>query len=519
MMRGCARKALLTFVLVLAAAASVRAQRVVRFVGHGEPDLDARIRQLLAGPYLLIARDTVLPQGQTVQGNVLVVRSTTGIEGTVQGTVLDLDANLFVRPTAHITGDLVNLGGGLYRSELSKTDGTIVNRPLAPYRVDIRGDTVDIEGFSRNPSVIALMPALPSYDRVNGLTVRAAAALRIPAAGRIEPEIRGKASFRTARTSFGGGAELALIHNTSMLKAGFEREAVTNETWMIGDVINSVAFLFAGNDYRNYYEADRVYAEALHEFRVRRMLWGFSLRAQREDGTALRAHNPFAFTGRHFRENFPTPLCSTCNSAPLGRISSATLSGHGGWAGVTAALQANASVEIAGTVAGGDQSFKGYKATGEYAMQGIANHALDVYVYAQGPLPGTDDLPFRRWSTVGGAYTLFTYPVGFFLGDRVAYERTQYLIPGSQRFRLPFVGAPDLTLIHVAGMAWTRTSHRKLEQNLALQLQALVVYVWAAVNPADRSQHEIGFGLGLPVSRRPWERVANGPAARIRSRY
>ncbi len=523
MMRSCARKALLASLLFVAASASaassVRAQRVVRFIGHGEPELDDRLHKFIDGPYLLISNDTIIRQGQTIQGNVLVVHGTTGIEGTVQGTVLVINANVFVRPTTHVTGDLVNLGGGLYRSELSKTDGTISNHPLAPYRIDIRGDTVIIEGVARNPSLFALMPAIPSYDRVNGLTIRAGAALRAPAIGRIEPELRGKASFHTARRSFDGGAELALIHKTSMLAIGAEREVITNETWMIGDLINSVAFLLGGNDYRNYYEADRIYAEGVHEFPVNGMLWGFSLRAQREDANALEAHNPFTVTGRHFRSNFPNALCITCKFTIPGKTSSAIIGGHGGWAGTTAALQIGAAAEFAGDVAGGEHSFHAFRTSGEYAMKAIANHALDIYVYAQGPLPGTDDLPVQRWSTVGGAYSLFTFDVGEFVGDRVFFERTQYLIPGSKRFKLPLIGAPDLTLMHVAGMAWSRNADHKIEQNIAIQLQALILYAWAAVNPADTGQHKIGVGFSLPAAKRPWERVAKGPAPRVRSRF
>jgi hypothetical protein len=516
MMRGCARKALLAFILLIAAAAPARAQRVVRFVGHGERELDNRIRALLRGPYTLIfSHDTIIRQGQTVQGNLLIVRSAAGIEGTVQGTLLELDANVFVRPTAHITGDLINLGGGLYRSELSKTDGTVINRPLAPYRVRTIGDTLEIAGLGRAPSRFPFLVEIPTYDRVSGATLPLGFAVRLPVVGPVEPEVRGQLGFRTSEGKLIGGLELALVRPTTLFAFGFYRGTLTNEAWIRSDFPNTLSFLFGGKDYRNYYQGDRVYAEFDHVFNVSGpVFFGVNLRPQREHARSLVAHDPWVVQNREFRAN---PIINQ------GNISSVTAGSRAGWHGVSSAVQVELSGEFAGKVAGGDFVFNRYIGSAEYAMQAVANHAIDIYFHAQGPLPGTDSLPLQRWSFVGGSPTLYTFPIGFFPGDRVVAVKTEYLIPGNRRLRLPFVGVPDFTLIHAAGMAWTRHERRRLEQNLGAQIQLFVVYARFVVNPssaAGGSKSRFSVGVKLPGTRRPWEKLAEaGRHPRIRSRF
>jgi hypothetical protein len=145
---------------------------------------------------------------------------------------------------------------------------------------------------------------------------------------------------------------------------------------------------------------------------------------------------------------------------------------------------------------------------------------LEIDAYAQGPLPGTDSLPLQRWTFVGGSSTLQTFPIAAFPGDRVVFVRTRYTVPGNPRFRLPLVGAPDISLIHVGGMAWTNARKPGFEQNIGVQLFLMrVAWVRYFINPTDPGgQNELGFGVSLPRSLRPWERLSDGPSPRIRTR-
>jgi hypothetical protein len=507
---------LAALVVAVCAAAPAHAQRL-QFRGNGEPDLDRQIRRVLAQPdYLHISSDTVIGAGQTVPASLVITRATVTIEGTVRGDVLGVDANVFIRPGARIEGQTLNAAGGLYRSELASFNGDVANHPLAPYRVVREADAIWIEGFREPASLIALDGAFgfvpATYDRVNGLTARWGAALVLPMAGTIEPELRGQVSYRTESQRFGGRLELALIRRGSMLLVGADRDVLSSDRWIRGEISNTLSFVSSGKDYRNLYGADRVYAEFAREFKVRSTLWGASVRAQREDAKSLSTGDPWVFQG-------PDTLRSNPGIND-GRIASAILRGFAGRGWATSALMAASELEFSGEVAGGEFNFGRYVTSLDYAAKAIANHILEIDAYAQGPLPGTDSLPLQRWTFVGGSSTLQTFPIAAFPGDRVVFVRTRYTIPGDRRFRLPLVGAPDISLIHVGGMAWTKDRNLGIEQNSGVQLFLMrVAWVRYFINPSDPGdQNELGFGVSLPRRLRPWERLSEGPTPRIRSR-
>src|SRR5690606_14780658 len=114
------------------APAPTAAQRVER-VGSGAASVDERLDEVLAGRYLLVARDTTFGAADTVPGPVLVLGATLIVEGVVAGDLVAVDSEVYLRPTARIVGDAVNIGGGLYRSEHAVVQGLRIDRPEAPY--------------------------------------------------------------------------------------------------------------------------------------------------------------------------------------------------------------------------------------------------------------------------------------------------------------------------------------------------------------------------------------------------
>jgi len=112
------------------------AQRVER-VGSGAASVDARLDDLLAGRYLLVARDTTFAATDTVPGPVLVLGARLIVEGVVAGDLIVVDGEAYLRPTARVIGDAVNIGGGsVYSSSpMSSTDRI---RPLHPARQPAR---------------------------------------------------------------------------------------------------------------------------------------------------------------------------------------------------------------------------------------------------------------------------------------------------------------------------------------------------------------------------------------------
>lgn len=468
--------------------------------GRGDADNDAFLRRFLADDYVLLGRDTVISHSDTIPGNALVLRATVRIDGVVAGDLVAVDANVFLRPTASVLGDVRNIAGGFYPSDLATVAGTTRSEPTAPYYVEERDDgTFVIQGLIQHSSLVlsglyGLQP--PSYDRVDGVTVTAGAGLLLPRVERFEPILRGRVDYRSQRGVITGGAELGMPRGNTELALGAERTTLTNERWISSDLSNSVSYFFTGKDYRDYYEADRAYAELRRTLETGTRTTTMFLRAQIEEATSLPAGSPWTVLGTPREDNI---------AVDESRISSALAGGSVDWMLRNHVVRLGGTLEAAGTALRGRHTFTRYDATADWAMAAFANHTLRFEAHAQGPLPGTDSLPPQRWSFVGGEGTLQTFEMAEFRGDRVAFVETTYSIP-VRRMRVRLLGVPDLQLIHLAGMAWTADESRSFEQNLGVRVRFSVVNVRFVLDPTRAvDKGRFIFGFNMPRRSYPWE--------------
>ena len=484
------------------APAPVSGQRVER-VGVGSPSVDARLDAALAGRYLLVARDTTFGATDTVPGPVVVLGATLIVEGVVAGDLIAVDSEVYLRPTARIVGDAINVGGGLYRSEHAVIQGIRIDRPEERYRVIRSPDTLRIVAAPGRHDIeldgVSGFHA-PTYDRVSGLTLGWGAAYRPPHLADFEPRVHGEVVYRSERGSWGGGLDLWLQRAGTAIVVGARDVTLTNEDWIRDPLRNSLSFFFTGRDYRDYYGARQLYLELRRRSVRGPLALAARLRGQIEDARALRADDPWTVYLDSIRPNLP---------ADEGRISSLIATGSGEWAGTLATVAAGATVELAGAAAAGDFTFGRFAAWADVAMAALANHGLELRLHFRGPLPGTESLPRQRWTFLGGTGTFPAFGIATFRGDRLAFIETTYIIPLGPRFDVPFLGRPDLEVWHAAGMAWTEAQDRGLEQNVAVQLRFPFVTARLATDPtAPVDAARLDLGLTLPhAGRRPWELV------------
>jgi hypothetical protein len=487
---------------LLAFVAGAQAQQVeVR--GRGDIDNDVFLRGLIArGDYTLIAHDTLFTAADTIHGTALVLRATIRFDGVITGDLVIVDGNVFLRPNARILGDIRSIAGGLYSSELATVQGGVRNEPNAPYLVrrEAGDERLVILGTTR-PSVL-LRPglfgfAIPTYDRVDGLTLSYSSGLVLPRMERIEPVLMGRLDYRSQRGAFTGGLELQLPRGATSLNLGAERTTVTNERWIRDDFDNSISYFFIAKDVRDYYAADRAYVELQRTLESGPRTTQAFLRAQVEDGRTLTAASPWTVMGTPRQDNIVIDD---------GRISSLIAGGSLTWTLPQHVVRASALVEAAGEVLGGEHGFARFLVNADWAMAALANHTLRIQPHFQGPLPGTTTLPQQRWSFVGGSGTLTTFEIAEFRGDRVAFVETQYSIP-LDRVQVRFLGTPDLQALHMVGMAWTAAERRGFEQNVGARLRFPMVNVRVLTNPtALVDDLEVSVGVNLPRRSWPWER-------------
>lgn len=490
----------LAAILSIALPGSAIAQDVV-LTGRGEASIDRRLELLLAsGDYVLVANDTLITD--SVPTTLLILDATVTLEGAVAGDLIAVDANVFVRPRASVHGDVVNIAGGIYPSALATVGGTIVDRPLATYTVrrEPRRFVVEARSEEGGLKLGGFMGFdTPTYDRVDALGLTWGASYRLPIYRGFEPWLDGSIGYRSGRGALVGGGALRLVRGPTTISFGAEEWTETNDRWIRGDLRNSLTYLFKERDYRNYYEAERLYAAIDRRFGVQDRSLTVGVRGQLEDASSLGAGDHWTIFDRDVRVNPPIDD---------GRISSVTLRADGEWVGAYAQVEGALRVELAESVLGGDFSFGRVQSEGEWAMKALADHTLVMEWYLQGVLPGTSTLPRQRWTFVGGSGTLKTFDIARFRGDRVVFLETDYIIPLPDRWRIPILGTPDLQLEHAIGMAWTDGDDRDFEQNVGVRLQFFVLYLRVVTDPGDPIDDiELDVGLAWPFGGTyPWRR-------------
>ena len=406
------------FVIALTTLAGPLHAQQVQLRGYGEADLDAWLRSALAAHPLIVTHDTLVRAGDTVRSNVVVIKARFILEGAIVGDLTGIAANVYLRPPARVSGQVTNIAGGLYMSELART-GAVEDRPLAPYSVERNGDTYVVQGQVRRPALSLLGGVrLPEYNRVDGLRVEAGPSILLPPMAGVEPTITASLGYATERKDLISRAQLKLKRGLSTLSFGLANNiTMTNEDWIRPALNNSVAVIWNGHDYRNYYEADISYIEFRRVLERGARTSEYWIRGQDERASALVTGDPFIILKPDsLRFNDPVPSS---------RITSAFVGARTTWTGTSSVGAVQAELEFAGkNGTKSDYAFNAYRVSAEYAMKALANHTLHIKANLRGPFWGTRSLPQQRWTFVGGANTLYTFRLDEFRGDRLAFVQS-----------------------------------------------------------------------------------------------
>lgn len=479
----------------------LRAQDV-RLEGVADSRAVRIVREVLAaGDYLRMDRDTVLPAGFHTAGDLVVVDADVRLEGTVEGRIAVLGGVLYVRPTGRVGGPIANVGGEVYPSGLAAVGEVVEASPDLSVAVefDSTGTRASVRVAPPPPGPRFALPGvfglrLPTYDRVNGLTIAAGSAY-LPARDPDGPRVDAWVSYRTARASFGGGASArAPLGGGLRLEARAERGTFTNEGWFRDDLTNTLGSLVFANDYRDYWESDRVslslarvHAEALiageHAWEPR-----VAVTAMRD--RSLRNRDPWSLFDDFDREN---PAVDETEWA------SAVAGTRFRWRGSTSEFVGDAAVERALPAGGEDVDFTQWTVDGLYSMEALFRHEIGVRFRGTGTLGGEPAFRQRR-SFLGGSPTLPTLPVASLRGDRLAFVESTYGVPLPSRLALPVVGPPTLRFTHAAGAAWlTGTPMPKWEQNLGAGFVFSFATAEVFIDPAsDGLDPTLVLGVEIP---------------------
>jgi hypothetical protein len=446
----------------------------VLFTPRADRPVERRLDDFLeAGRYQIIASDSVLREGSAPEGSLLVLDAALRVSTRVPGSIFVVDGDLFLRPGARIEGDVVVLGGGFYASELAEVSGEVTYLPNELYSVVATEDGWRIYPVKEQPEAVELHGlygfGFPYYQRVDEVTLRWGATLR--AIGWAwQPSLEGELRFLTEEGDFQGTLK-QYWYPSGSFQFGFEAERVTltNEDWIRGDISNSLSYFFVGDDFRNYYGADRI--AVVFQGRETATWWP-RLSVEWEDASSKEAREQFVLFGSD--EPNPNPAIDEGETVSL--IASL------GFQRRTPAsrLEASVGLEFADSTAAGDFTFLLGEARLYWLTPGFASHEVELYGIARGDLSG--ELPGQRWSAFGGRATLPTFDLLTFRGPRLVYGQASYLIPISA-LRVTMIGPPKVLLRAVAGSAWDQDESPSFESNLIAGIRWSVLEAGIAVDP------------------------------------
>lgn len=407
--------------------------------------LDLRLADFLAERDVEVwMRDTVVSADRHVAGDLLVLEAQVRLSGSVDGDIYVVDGDLFLRPGAHVSGDIVVLSGGYHGSGMATVDGDVTWRPAERYSVLPSGGGFEIHPVVDVPDVVDLHGLYgfeaPTYQRVDAVTVAWGITLRA-ATWAWKPTLELVGRYRSGQGELEGTVRQFWHPGPVEFGVEAERATHTNEEWIRGGVSNSPSYLFIGDDFRDYYGADRV-AFVLRGSGDR--WWTPMLRVEWEDAWSRRAGDHFTLFGSDtVRENPPVDDGSTWSAALAVSADRRT--------GETGRLAGKVLLEGADSTLAGDFSYLLGEVTARWRTPGFGAHELDIFALARGDLAGT--LPGQRWTGFGGRATLPTFDVMEFRGPRVVYGHVGYAIP-LEALRAGPLGAPGVFARAGMGRAW-----------------------------------------------------------------
>ncbi|MFL5638852.1 MAG: hypothetical protein ACJ78M_05735 [Gemmatimonadaceae bacterium] len=335
---------------------------------------------------------------------------------------------------------------------------------------------------------------IPSYDRVNGLTLPWGPKLETSNGrfdidalvryrsnlGKWDPSLEG-------RIRPGGSNELIFFVG---------RGTFTNDDWIRDDLTNSGAALFVGSDARNYYRGDRATARFAATFMGSSVsltpFIGGLVERDWSTGSLTPTKSPWSFFGRKgsLRMRRPNPRVAKGHISSLiggtrfefvrGDLESKVD------AMLERSLQTNLDADCAGIPAGafcfqpGD-SFTQVTLDGRLSFPTFATQtfAFKGHTVLTG---GPGIAPAQRFAYLGGSGTLATVDQLALGGDRLLYVQGDYIIP-INRIQLPYVGNPFLGLRYSAGNAGVDRLP-SLIQNLGIGVGVSFLRVDYTIDPA-----------------------------------
>ncbi len=352
---------------------------------------------------------------------------------------------------------------------------------------------------------------IPSYDRVNGLTLPWGPQLVL---GEGKFQLDALVSYRSNLGKWDPSLEgFVRPGDANEIQLYVGRGTFTNDSWIRSDILNSAAVLFVGSDSRNYYRADRAALRLTRTLATSALVLtpfvAGNIERDWSTGSVTPQKTPWSFFGRKssLKMRRPNPPVAK------GRINS--FLGGSGIAVARGGLDGKLDVEVEHAFKAptflcsippfapptcGEAAFTQTTLDSRVKFPMFGSQTFEFKGHAV--LAGGEILPPQRFAYLGGSGTLATVNLLALGGDNLLYLQGDYVIP-IDRLVLPYLGSPFVALRYAAGNAGLGRLP-PLIQNLGVGAGVSLFRVDYSIDPARnrsplsrRSAFSIGVSLSL----------------------
>jgi len=458
------------------------------------------LRMTAARPHALRTGtgDLVLPRDSTITSNLLVLGRRTYLSSRVEGDVVVVGGDLFLRTGSAINGRAIAIGGGVYRSFLGSVGGPVESYRDARYEIrpSASGYELTYQGKDdERPPMFQLAGLqgiqMPTYDRVDGLTLPVGALITF---GNRDVELQPSVAYISRLGTLDPRIELKITPNRSLrFEAEGGRYTRTNDAWIYSDLVNSAATLLPGNDARNYFRSSGGVGRLIGRLERTTITFEPWLGYRYEDVSPISATgNVFSFWNRDDSE-----LEHTSRPNPL--VESGTISS--GLAG--AAIEYAAGHVKAKLRAEAEKSFQTPDPTlpftqltlhGSIEFPTFRDQKLSIAGHAV--TTEGDNVPAARFAYLGRAATLPLLELLEQGGDELLFIDSEYSFP-IKRLKLPGIGSPTLIVNHFLGSAGLG-SLPSLEQEIGVGVAISLVRLGYVFDASGDRKSAFSASFSLP---------------------
>lgn len=496
------RALVIACLLAWPAALGAQARVVVRDAGPGR--LGRLVAAALQRPHEVNVGDTadlVLTRDTTLSRTLVVISRDVRIASALQGDLVVIGGDAYLRPGVRIEGSVITAGGGIYNTTLGTVEGerhAFRDETLVPTQLADGSYALDYRALRTREYATFSLPfpygaRIPSYDRVNGVTLPWAPFIQLDSGTiSLEPTL----SYR----SHLGKIDPSVIATRTMgrrsrLVAFAGRTTRTNDAWISGDLANSISSLWAGRDKRNWYRADVVEA-AYHrtwEGTTSELIPYVGAQWERAWSTGIQAPPRHLAYSVLDRRDTVEGMARPNPPVMRGVIASAMAGFTGEWQSPAQQLEARGSgrLEVAPLVLD-DRRFSQLTLDAGVTFPVFRNVEFRSDMHGVATVGAA---PPQRYAYLGGSGTIKTLDLLSQGGDQLLFVESRATLP-LERFTLPFVGPPSVSLMHAMGAAGVG-GLPGLTHNLGVRVSVRFLRVEFVFDPVNGDSE---FGVGVAFS-------------------